>query len=51
MSPDGSKYPFVPGPIAIGIGTKDTVYSGSEAVVKNYCFAPKKKTLDFLSML
>jgi hypothetical protein len=37
-SPDGSKYPFMS-----EFGIKDTVDSGREAVMKNYCYAPKKK--------
>jgi hypothetical protein len=41
-SPDGSKYPFVP-----GFGTKDIVDSGSEAVMKTYRSAPKKKHQPF----
>jgi hypothetical protein len=36
-SPDGNKYPFVP-----AFGIKDTVYSGSKAVMKNYSRTPKK---------
>ncbi|MNX61510.1 hypothetical protein D3C86_924440 [compost metagenome] len=46
-SPDGSKYPFVPVQIAIGTGAKDTAYSGREVVMKNHCYAPKKKHQSF----
>ena len=39
-SPDGSKYPLISSSNEI----KDTADSGREAVMKNYCYAPKKNT-------
>lgn len=46
-SPDGSKYPFVSSSNEI----KDTADSGREVVMKNYCYAPKKKNTSSTSVL
>jgi hypothetical protein len=43
MSPDGSKYPFMP-----GFGIKDTVDSGSEVDEKPNPSAPKQKNCKVL---
>jgi hypothetical protein len=46
LSPDGSKYPFMP-----GFGIKDTVDSGSEVDEKANTPAPKQKKLQSVSTL